>query len=82
MKEIFKEIAKDFKLSPNDVRKMWEYQFQFIMDLAKKNIYDETAPKVKLEGFGTFKPNVNQILKYKEIKKNYDSRESKITGTT
>ena len=76
MKEIFKEVAKDFNVSPQDVRKMWEYQFQFIMELDKKNIYDETAPKVRLEGFGTFKPNVNQIIKYKEIKKDYDKRKS------
>lgn len=76
MKEIFKEVAKDFNVSHQDVRKMWEYQFQFIMELAKKNIYDETAPKVRLEGFGTFKSNVNQIIKYKEKKKDYDKRKS------
>lgn len=82
MKHIFKEVGKEFKLSEKEVKKMWEFQFKFVMDTAKENVLNEYGPKIRLEGFGTFKPNTNQIIKYKEKKEDYDNGKSKTSRIT
>lgn len=74
------KLSRKHNIPPDEVRKIWNYQFKGVMKKIKENVEDEEI-EFKLRGLGIIQFSKYKCKRVKENKENKEKYESKIHRT-